>query len=155
MGWSHEQCRDYFAFGSNMNPRRVRERGLVVESIAGARLHGFELVFNKQARDDRGLGRANIRHRPGSIVEGVLYRLVDSLEIEKMDRFEGTPRHYRRELVPVSSGDGVRWAWTYLANPAMVVDGLLPDRAYLEHLIAGGSFLSEAYLERLSNWLKH
>ena len=155
MVWSQEQYRHYFAFGSNMNAARVRGRGLLIEAVTGGRLHGFELVFNKQARDHPNRGRANIRHVPGAIVEGVLYRLANSQEIGKMDRFEGTPRQYSRELVPVSTGDGPRWAWTYIANPAVLSDGLLPDRAYLEHLIAGGRFLSAGYLERLSRWPSH
>jgi hypothetical protein len=152
MVWSQGHYRHYFAFGSNMNPARVRARGLVVETIVGARLEGFELVFNKRARDRDDLGRANIRPCRGTWVEGVLYRLAHHREIDKMDRFEGTPGQYSRELVSVTTDSGVSWAWTYVANPAVVLDGLLPDQAYLEHLLAGAEFLSPGYLERLKEW---
>ena len=102
--------------------------------------------------DHPGIGRANIRPRHLSFVEGVLYRLMDHLEIDKMDRFEGTPWQYRRELVTVETQRGVCWAWTYVGNPAVIVDGLRPDQAYLDHLVAGGEFLSAPYLERLVRW---
>lgn len=151
-GGAAEHYRHYFAFGSNMNPQRVRDRGLSIEAIESGRLHGFELLFNKQARALQGIGRANIRPRHGSLVEGVLYRLVDDLEIDKMDRFEGTPRQYSREFVPVETRRGVCWAWTYVGNPAVVVSGLQPNRAYLDHLIARAEFLSASYLERLARW---
>ena len=147
-----EHYRHYFAFGSNMNPQRVRDRGLSIETIEGGRLRGFELLFNKQARDLKGIGRANIRPRHHSFVEGVLYRLADDFEIDKMDRFEGTPWQYSREIVPVETRRGVRWAWTYVGNPAVIVNGLRPDQAYLDHLIAGAEFLSAPYLERLLRW---
>lgn len=149
---SQEQPRHYFAFGSNMNPTRVRARGLLFDEIIGARLDGFELTFDKRARDHPHAGRANIRRRFDGVVEGVLYRLIDEVQIEKMDRFEGTPHQYTREVVRVDTGSVVQWAWTYVANPDVVVEGLLPDRAYLEHLLAGRDFLSEAYLDRLSRW---
>ena len=97
----------YFAYGSNMNPARMAGRGLdVVEALPG-RLHGMELRFNKRSRQNPRWACANIAWSPGSLVEGVLYRLADDRQILKMDPFEGAPFYYSRELFPIRVGGDV------------------------------------------------
>ncbi len=105
----------------------------------------FELCFNKRAHDRPDSAYANIRHRQGALVEGVLYRLDEPAEIFKMDPFEGTPVFYSRERMPVLTARGVLPGWVYVANPAWRSEGLRPTRAYLQHLLAGRAFLSEDY----------
>lgn len=162
----------YFAYGSNMNPDRVRERGLAFDHVSAACLDGFALAFDKTSRAHHGLGHANIVHAPGRTVEGVLYWLSSADEIERMDRFESTPVNYSREVVRVRvlgahlpPFGGLELAeqadpavavlvptWTYVANPAVRRPGLLPPRSYLEHLLAGRPFLSATYVEMLERW---
>ena len=91
----------YFAYGSNMNPARVRERGLEVTACCGASLHGMRLVFDKVSRRHPNVAHANIVYAPGERVEGVLYRLASTAEILKMDPFERTPWNYGRDVVLV------------------------------------------------------
>lgn len=134
----------YFAYGSNMNPERVAARGLAVVSVTGAVLEGVSLAFNKRSRD-HSAGHANIVYAPTGCVEGVLYGLRDADQIQRMDRFEKTPINYSRERVVVQTAAGARAAWTYIANPAVIVDGLKPARAYLNHLLAGRPYLSPEY----------
>jgi hypothetical protein len=166
----------YFAYGSNMNPARVVERGIRFHHLAGAVLTGFELVFDKTSKQHAGMGHANLRLAPGRAVEGVLYWLESPLEISKMDRFENTPINYSREVISVA----VRSAalpeepaalpelaeketqageqhlavstWTYFANPAVRRPNLLPPRSYLDHLLAGRPYLSDEYYEMLATW---
>lgn len=143
----------YFAYGSNMNPARVRTRGLVFDRVVGAHLADHALHFNKRSRKQRGAGHANIAESPGDVVEGVLYRLAGPDEIEKMDPFEGAPVQYRRDVVRVClarDGDIVS-AWTYFGNEAVLSDGLLPPSWYMEHLLAGREYLTEAYVRRLQS----
>ena len=141
----------YFAYGSNMNPARMAGRGLdVVEAMPG-RLHGMALRFNKRSRQNPRWACANIAWCPGSVVEGVLYRLADEGQILKMDPFEGAPFYYSRERFPVRVGEEVIHAWTYVANRAHIDDGIRPLRGYLEHLLAGREFLSPGYLARLAD----
>lgn len=142
----------YFAYGSNMNPERVRQRGLVVVRAEGARLPGFRLLFDKHAPAHAGTGHANVARDPGSVVEGVLYWLADAAEILKMDPFERAPVNYSRDLVEVHTAAGPMWTWTYFANPAVRRQGLLPSRSYLAHLLCGRPYLSPAYYERLAGW---
>lgn len=89
----------YFAYGSNMNPARVRERGLRAEEVRGAALLDRKLVFDKVSRRHPGAAHANIVHAPGERVEGVLYRLSGAEEILKMDPFERAPWNYGRDVV--------------------------------------------------------
>ena len=137
----------YFAYGSNMNPERVRQREMGVLSAEKAVLPGCRLVFNKRAADNPAISYANIAWDPAAVVEGVLYRLAEPDEILKMDPFEGAPRLYSREIFPVLRADGEPVAaWVYVANRAMISEGLRPARWYLQHLLDGAAYLSPAYL---------
>jgi cation transport regulator ChaC len=142
----------YFAYGSNMNPDRARSRGLVFDHAEAARLPGFGIAFLKRARDRDGVGRANLVFDPEGVVEGVLFHLTTPTAIEALDRHEGAPVHYSRDVLVVESATGRVPAWTYFANPAVLLPELRPDRAYLEHLLAGAPYLSAPYLARLRNW---
>ena len=153
----------YFAYGSNMNPDRVRQRGIAFSSACGARLSGYELVFDKTSAQHEGLGHANLAFAPGRWVEGVLYLLDSADEIFKMDRFEKTPVNYSREVVQVLATGSADAAsepavsagfscWTYFANPAVRQPGLKPPRSYMQHLLAGQPYLSSQYFQKLSEW---
>ena len=135
----------YFAYGSNMNAARMRARGLEFSEAMAGSLPGFGLRFNKRAVGKQGVAYANIQVAPGERVEGVLYRLVEREAITVMDRFEGSPVRYSREAFRVQSEQGEVAAWIYVANAAMLDHNVLPERPYLEHLLAGREHLSEAY----------
>ena len=142
--------RYYFAYGSNMNPARVTDRGLRFDRVRNAMLGSVRLSFDKQSREHPRGGHANLTFDRASRAEGVLYRLRDALEIERMDPFEAAPVNYSRDVVVVES-DGERVAaWTYFANAAVVRHGLRPERQYLEHLLAGRDYLSPRYFAWLS-----
>lgn len=141
--------RYYFAYGSNMNPARMRRRELAVMSATRASLADFELRFNKVSAAHPAEAHANVARRAGATVEGVLYELAGPDEIEKMDPFEKAGVNYSREAVVVVAG-GPRWAWTYFANPGVIRAGLRPTRWYLDHLLAGAQFLSPSYLRVLA-----
>ncbi len=147
--WSSGGSCLYFAFGSNMNPERMRARALRFDHFTAGRLADFELVFDKVSSAHPHIAHANIRRAPGQRVEGVLYHLRDHTEIERLDRFERTPINYSRELFPIATDDGVQWAWTYVANPGVRRNGLRPDREYLDHLLAGRRWLSPEYIAAL------
>ena len=140
----------YFAYGSNMDPARVAERGIVYSEIAAGRAPGYVLRFDKQSRTQDGAGHANIAFARSGVVEGLLYRLESADEIVKMDPFERAPVNYSREMIRVESGAGTCWAWTYFANSAVIAEGLRPPDWYMNHLLAGAEFLSESYVK----WLR-
>ena len=53
---------------------------------------------------------------PGSAIEGELYQ-VNAALLEQLDRFEGAPRLYQRELHRLSSGEAV---WVYVGRAQQV-----------------------------------
>ena len=139
----------YFAYGSNMNPRRVADRGIGYDRVTAARAMGFTVRFEKRSRLQAGAGHANLAYRSGGVAEGVLYRLIDDDEIVKMDPFEGAPVHYSREWICVEIEGGATWAWTYFANRAVIAPNLKPPNWYVAHMMAGERYLSAEYAARL------
>lgn len=141
----------YFAYGSNMNAERMRDRGMQVQAAVTGTLARYKLVFNKKASNKPGFAVANIAVHHNHRVEGIVYRLSDQREIEKMDRFEGVPRGYSRDLFAIQTAGGSVPAWTYVANPAVLVHDALPAQVYIDHLLAGRDYLSEDYLAWIAN----
>jgi gamma-glutamylcyclotransferase (GGCT)/AIG2-like uncharacterized protein YtfP len=150
----------YFAFGSNMNPQRMKKRGVKFKSCQRAVLKDHKLVFNKQAyRGNPNEGYANIEPCEGCIVEGVLYELRYPEEgIAKLDYYEGfygendPDNHYNRVIVEVETDDGRKVkAYTYIANPRRVNNNLKPTEDYKKNLLEACELgiLSEEYCEFL------
>lgn len=139
----------YFAYGSNMNPERVRQRRMGFESLEAGKLANYRLTFNKRSIKHPGAASANVMEDSGSVTEGILYKLRHPSQIEMMDPYEGYPVLYDRLVMSISSGLESRDAWVYFANEAFVESGLKPALWYLNHLLEGEPFLSSAYLSKL------
>lgn len=74
----------YFAYGSNMNPDRIRERIPQARLVGKATIKGWRLVERLYA---------DIECAKGCTVEGVLY-LVNQTELYRLDAYEGFPNIY-------------------------------------------------------------
>lgn len=74
----------YFAYGSNMNPERIRQRIPDARPVGRATLRGWRLVERLYA---------DIERSRGGRVEGVLY-LVTRTELHRLDAYEGYPKVY-------------------------------------------------------------
>ena len=133
-----------------MNPARMVARGLSTINALPGTLRGFSLRFDKRATGKSDVAYANIGYQRDGYIEGVLYQLERPDDIAIMDSFEGNPVRYGREVFCVNTAEGVIYAWVYVANKAMLADGLLPERAYLNHLLAGKQWHSAAYHQWLS-----
>ncbi len=141
----------YLAYGSNMDIKRMRKRGVRFKSRVRAILKGYTLEFNKVASANPRKGFANIVPDKNGILEGVLSR-IPAGDIQKIDRAEGAPRHYRRTLVTVCLDDGAEVeAEVYIAQPEWVREGLKPDKEYIGHLLAGKDLLSEDYHRKIAS----
>ena len=142
----------YFAYGSNMDPDRMRERGVNFLKREHAILEGWRLEFNKVSSRNPDEGYANIVKDENSVVEGILYEINDS-DLKILDRYEGYPNHYERIKVAVRMDNGEKVeAVTYIAKPDKVKNGLKPSRKYLNHLLKGCDLLSEEYCRKLRRW---
>jgi hypothetical protein len=138
----------YFAYGSNMDFKRLEERGISFEFIGLGILEDYALKFNKIASKRSGVGYANIVNQKGSRVEGLLFLIAN---IGKLDRFEGYPTHYNKEILKVQDSNNFVDATVYVAGTDWVSDNLEPEREYLKHLLAAKEYLSEGYFDFLNS----
>ncbi len=126
----------YFAFGSNMRHERLTQRVPSARAVGVAVLGNHALRFNKLSKKD-GSGKANIEPSPDprAVVYGVLFHL-DEAERPALDRAEGGYR-ILRVMVRREGAGADEEAFTYIAKPEAIRDGLRPFRWYRDAAIAG------------------
>ena len=135
----------YFAYGSNMNPKRMASRVDYEGKIAIGRLNGFRLVFNKIDYGNVGSGFANVVASNSGFVEGILYS-VRKEYLKVLDEYEGVPYHYRRVVKSIETDYGTVDAAVYIATKTATGVRLRPKRSYWYHLAVGARmFLSKDY----------
>jgi gamma-glutamylcyclotransferase (GGCT)/AIG2-like uncharacterized protein YtfP len=138
----------YFAYGSNMDEDRMRERGVRYYSRSAGIADDFELYFNKTDRKNPGNGFANIVPETGKKTEGIVYE-IDAEGLQRLDRFENFPDEYIRKLARVLTSEGYCECLVYIAAEGKTAPGLTPAAEYLRHLLAGKDYLSAAYYRKL------
>ena len=94
------------------------------EPVGRATLDGWALTFN---------GVADIERREGARTHGAVWR-ISNRNLERLDTYEGYPDLYRRELVPVRTGEGEVVALTYVMNDDYVG---LPSLSYYRAIKRG------------------
>lgn len=135
----------YFAYGSNMDYSRMLERGVNFSSKEKGILKGYRFVINKISQKNPNIGFANIVKDDNSEVEGIIYE-VTSDGILKLDRHEGAPKHYRREIMSIDNEEVI----VYIANDLWITNNeLLTTDEYKNHILEGKDFLSEDYYKKL------
>lgn len=138
----------YFAYGSNMNPERMKERGAHFTQMEKYTLKGYGLRFNKCSSREPGRGCANIVPDERGVVEGVLYKItVEGLY--NLDRYEGYPVEYGRVRFVIDLNGSQETLITYIVKPGKTKEGLYPSRSYIEHLLTAKDYLSEDYYKNL------
>ena len=141
----------YFAFGSNMDKKRMEIRTHESSDRQKGIMEDWKLVFNKIKRERKGSGYANIVPEYGSIVEGIIYKVSEDA-IRILDKWEGVPIAYHKKtmLVENINKESVNCI-VYIANHSRTNNSLKPEKKYLNHLLAGKEFLSEEYYSELKN----
>jgi len=126
----------YFAYGSNLDLKRIKQRMGKIPPFQRARLPGYRLAFNKRASG--GGVYANIVREAREEVWGVIYQCTHQ-EIEVLDRYEGVAGgHYRQVCVDVElENSEVVGAITYVAGDAFVCPEGRPSQEYLRHIVDG------------------
>jgi len=102
----------YFAYGSNLLSRRMRERVSSARAVGTAWVDGHRLSLGKAGRD--GSGKATLVADPDARVWGVLYA-IDPAHWKRLDDFE--PGYKRVALVVTTRGRERVLASTYVAPP--------------------------------------
>ena len=141
----------YFAYGSNMDMNRLSGRGISPITRHKGVLKGWKLKFNKKASAG-DWSFANIEKSEEDSVEGLVFSIKES-DLKLLDKFEGAPRHYRREILIVETHTETVKCVAYIAQPEHIVEGLLPTKDYMEFLLNGSKMLSEGYQEMLNGIL--
>ncbi|MCL4785391.1 MAG: gamma-glutamylcyclotransferase [Verrucomicrobia bacterium] len=142
----------YFAYGSNMDWSRMRERCPSAQFVMKAMLPGFELQFTRTSRKLH-CGTADIVPVAGGIVWGVVYHLVEN-DRQRLDEKEGVSIDaYRPEDLAVNGeGEANRRleVFTYVVC-SKESPRPKPSRTYLQHLLDGAEKwqLPEAYVRAL------
>jgi gamma-glutamylcyclotransferase (GGCT)/AIG2-like uncharacterized protein YtfP len=119
----------YFAYGSNLASRRMRERAPGARALGRARLEGFRLVADKPGRD--GSAKLNLVSEPAALVWGALWALREA-DLRALDRFEGG---YERLAVRVATDGAVVAATTYASQLRAAAPGL--ERGYKALVLEG------------------
>jgi gamma-glutamylcyclotransferase (GGCT)/AIG2-like uncharacterized protein YtfP len=119
----------YFAYGSNLARRRMRERVPAARVHGRARLEGWRLVADKPGRD--GSAKVNLVRESGGHVWGAVWALREE-ELRALDHFEGG---YVRVAVTVTVDRGALAACTYVSALHGAQTGLAPG--YRELLLEG------------------
>jgi gamma-glutamylcyclotransferase (GGCT)/AIG2-like uncharacterized protein YtfP len=146
----HLRCQ-YFAYGSNMNSKRMKERGVKILETRHATLFSHSLRFNKKKEGSQGIGYANISQDRDSYVEGILYE-ISKIDLLKLDRCEGFPLHYGRREIKVRLDDGSEvMSFVYFAQRWMIAEDLLPEKEYMKHLLSAGDLLSAKWIRYLKS----
>jgi len=79
----------YFAYGSNLNRKQMRERCPESKPVTIATLPNYKLAFTGWSRQWRG-GTANIKGFQGEKVLGAVYE-VNEKDMRRLDKHEGCP----------------------------------------------------------------
>jgi hypothetical protein len=92
----------YFAYGSNLSQRRLRERIGAASPLGIARLTDYRLVCDKLGAD--GSAKANLSPAPGGVVLGASYRVTEAA-LAILDGFEGGYDRVTLRVQPLAGGD--------------------------------------------------
>lgn len=105
----------YFAYGTNLNKKQMRERCPGGKPKFSVVLPNYKLIFTGWSRQWKG-GTASIKPFKGEKVLGAVYEMSES-DSKKLDRFQDYPSTYNRLKVTVwtDDGDPVE-AVTYIKN---------------------------------------
>jgi gamma-glutamylcyclotransferase (GGCT)/AIG2-like uncharacterized protein YtfP len=135
----------YFAYGSNMDKKRMKSRCPDSKIVSSGILKGYKLVFNKIASAGGGQGYANIVIDNNSMVEGIVWEFSSS-DMAGLDECEGG---YGRKDINIKCGKKTISCQIYIADPNKTKEGLKPTKQYLEYLFAGKKYLSKEYFKFL------
>lgn len=125
----------YFAYGSNMLTRRLRERTPSARVVGTATLAGHELRWHKVSKD--GSAKCDIVRgaAPQACVHGVVFEIAVA-DKPALDIAEGIGMGYKGCEVEVQTAHGALQAWTYKATN---IDPLARPYPWYKALVVAGA----------------
>ncbi len=111
----------YAAYGSNLNRAQMAGRCPAAVAVGGVLVPGWRLAFNKWAL---------IEADPEAVVAIGLWMVTPACLVS-LDRFEGVPHAYARDVLPLPDGRRAVVYHDVAARPGP------PSHAYLERIRTG------------------
>lgn len=102
----------YIAYGSNLNLPQMSFRCPTAEVVGKSELKDYELLF----RGGRRGAVATVEPKEGSSVPVLLWKIHPKDE-EALDRYEGYPRFYEKEMMDVELDGKTVSAMVYVMTP--------------------------------------
>jgi gamma-glutamylcyclotransferase (GGCT)/AIG2-like uncharacterized protein YtfP len=129
---------NYFAYGSNLFPPRLLARVPSARFVMRARLPGYRLCFHKIGADGSAKANAHPIGNQDALVHGVVYQM-DATEQPRLDECEGG---YDVKQVEIATEQGPLRAFTYIARPELLNEGLAPFHWYKAYIQLGAEYHS-------------
>lgn len=143
---------NYFAYGSNMHPVRLRQRVESCAAIDVVELKKHIIRFHKRSPD--GSGKCNIFYtgRNTDRVYGVVY-LITADDKRLLDQAEAVGDGYDVRAVRVKGNNAEHSAFAYFADPEYIDDSLQPYTWYKALVLTGARAhrLPNPYIEHIEN----
>ena len=133
----------YFAYGSNLCVAQMARRCPGAADPRPAVLADHDWLINQR-------GVATVEPVAGRTVHGVLWQITEQ-DLAVLDRAEGVPLRYRREVLQVRTDDGLSSAWVYIDDR---VEAGAPRPGYLDRVINGAVHhgLPRSWVNFLHRW---
>lgn len=114
----------YIAYGSNLNLRQMSRRCPTAKPIGTGMLKDYQLTFR---------GVATIEKEIGAETPVGIWKITPSDEMA-LDRYEGYPHLYRKEILSVTTKKGEVEAMVYIMNAGQA---MMPNRSYYDTIEEG------------------
>lgn len=120
----------YIAYGSNMNLEQMARRCPTAKVVGKTVLQGYELLF----RGGNGGAVATVEKKKGASVPMLVWELTPADEAA-LDRYEGFPYLYRKEMVKVKIENKDTEVMVYIMNDGRPLG--TPSPYYYEVILDG------------------
>jgi gamma-glutamylcyclotransferase (GGCT)/AIG2-like uncharacterized protein YtfP len=130
-GENRMETKLYAAYGSNMNLEQMRQRCPKAKRSGNGELHGYELTFRGNQA-----GVANVERSARACVPIVLWAITKDCE-RALDRYEGYPRLYKKEMVNITTPAGEQTAMIYVMAKEYEKMPAMPNDYYFEIIKQG------------------
>lgn len=120
----------YIAYGSNLNLPQMAFRCPTAKVVGASEIKDYELLF----RGGRKSSVATVESLKGSSVPVLLWKLKER-DLQALDRYEGFPSFYRKEILPVELKGKTIPAMIYIMNDGHPFGS--PSDYYLDTIMEG------------------
>lgn len=120
----------YIAYGSNLNLPQMAFRCPTAKVVGASKIKDYELLF----RGGRRSSVATVEPLKGSSVPVLLWKLKER-DLQALDRYEGFPSFYRKEILPVELKGKTVPAMVYIMNDGYPFGA--PSDYYLNTILEG------------------